>query len=152
MKFHIRLAEVYEVDELTDLVIRSKFHWNYDARYRAPLRDLIRVSRKRVSAGDCWVAETDDGEKAAVCQLDPISDPPHLDLLFVEPKFIGQGAGTLLFENLLTECRHRGIATFDMDADPNATEFYLRKGGRIVGEFESTVVRGQLLPIIEITL
>jgi len=152
LNFQIRLAEVHEVDELTDLVMRSKFHWGYDEKYYAPLRDIIAVSRERVSAGDCWVAMTEDGEKAAVCQFNPSSQPPHLDLLFVGPEFIRKGAGGLLFDNLLNECRQRGITKFDMDADPNATEFYLQKGGKIVGEFESTVVPGQMLPVIEITL
>ena len=48
--------------------------------------------------------------------------------------------------------RLRGITQFNLDADPNAAAFYMAKGGRVIGERESRIVRGQLLPIIEFIL
>ncbi|MDG2034974.1 MAG: hypothetical protein P8J29_13635, partial [Rhodospirillales bacterium] len=60
--------------------------------------------------------------------------------------------GSLLFDTLISNARRRGFTRFDLDADPNAAAFYLGKGGRITGERESRIVRGQFLPVIEFTL
>ena len=152
MTFCVRLADPEEVDILTNLVVRSKFYWGYDEKYRALLASILTVSRERAHAGDCWVAEAETGEPAAVCQFNSSAIPPHLDLLFVDPAYIGRGAGALLLDHLISNARRRGITQFNLDADPNASGFYLRKGGRITGERESMIVRGQFLPVIEFTL
>ena len=134
------------------MIVRSKFYWGYDKKYRAQLANILAVSRERVNAGDCWVAEAETGKPAAVCQFDSSATPPHLDLLFVDPPHIRQGAGSLLLDNLISSARSRGITRFNLDSDPNATAFYLRKGGRIIGERESRILRGQFLPVIEFML
>ena len=152
MTFRVRLAAPEEIGVLTDLVVRSKFHWGYDEKYRELLTTILAVSREKTSIGDCWVAETETSELAAVCQFNSSATPPHLDLLFVDPAYIGQGVGSLLFDTLISNARRRGFTRFNLDADPNASGFYLRKGGRITGERESRIVRGQFLPVIEFTL
>lgn len=152
MTFRVRLAVPEETGVLTDLVVRSKFHWGYEEKYRAPLTTILAVSREKAFAGHCWVAETETGKPAGVCQFNSSATPPHLDLLFVDPAYIGQGAGSLLFDTLISNARRRGFTRFDLDADPNAAAFYLGKGGRITGERESRIVRGQFLPVIEFTL
>ena len=152
MTFRVRLAVPEETPVLTDMVVRSKFHWGYDEKYRALLASILTVSRERAHAGDCWVAEAETGEPAAVCQFDSGARPPHLDLLFVDPLYIRKGAGSLLLDTLITNARSRGITRFDLDADPNAAAFYLSKGGRIIGERESRIVRGQFLPVVEFML
>ena len=152
MTFCVRSADPEEVDILTNLVIRSKFYWGYDTKYRASLETILAVSREKASIGDCWVAEAETGDPVAVCQFDSSASPPHLDLLFVEPAYIGQGVGSLLFDTLTEHARLRGITQFNLDADPNAAAFYMAKGGRVIGERESRIVRGQLLPIIEFIL
>ena len=152
MTFRVRLAAPEETGVLTELIIRSKFHWGYDEKYRAPLTTILAMSKEKTSAGDCWVAESKTGQPAGVCQFNSSATPPHLDLLFIDPAYIGQGAGSLLLDTLILSARRRGITRFDLDADPNAAAFYLRKGGRIIGERESRIVRGQFLPVIEFTL
>ena len=149
MTFRVRLAVPEEIDVLTQLVVRSKLHWGYDAKYGLLLATILAVSREKAIAGDCWVAEVKTGDPAAVCQFDSSATPAHLDLLFVDPPYIGRGAGSLLWDTLISNLRQRGIAQFDLDADPNAAAFYLAKGGRIVGERESRIIRGQFLPVIE---
>ena len=149
MTFRVRLAAPEETDVLTDLVVRSKFHWGYDEKYRVPLATILAVSSEKAHAGDCWVAEVKTCEPVAVCQFDSSATPAHLDLLFVDPAHIGRGAGSLLLDTLIANVRQRGVTQFDLDADPNAAAFYLAKGGRIVGERESRIIRGQFLPVIE---
>ncbi len=152
MTFGVRLAVPEETGILTDLVVRSKFYWGYEEKYRATLMTILAVSREKASVGDCWVAEAETGKPAGVCQFNSNATPPHLDLLFVDPAYIGQGVGSLLFDTLISNARRRDFTRFDLDADPNATAFYLGKGGHIIGERESRIVRGQFLPVIEFTL
>ena len=80
------------------------------------------------------MAEAETGDPVAVCQFNSSASPPHLDLLFVEPTYIGQGVGSLLFDTLTENARDRGINKFNLDADPNAAAFYMAKGGRVIGE------------------
>ena len=152
MTFRVRLAVPEDTRELTDMIVRSKFYWGYDEKYRVQLSTILAVSRERANAGDCWVAEAETGKPAAVCQFDSSATPPHLDLLFVDPPHIRKGAGSLLLDTLIFNARSRGINRFNLDADPNAAAFYLRKGGRIIGERESRIVPGQFLPVIEFLL
>ena len=81
MTFCVRLADPEEVDILTNLVIRSKFYWGYDDKYRASLKTILAVSPEIASIGDCWVAEAEAGDPVAVCQFNSSASPPHLDLL-----------------------------------------------------------------------
>lgn len=152
MKFKLRPAKPEEADELSALVLRSKFRWQYAEKYRAGLADILSVSPDLIEQRSCWVAVTDEDVRAAVLMLNLAVEPAHLDLLFVDIPYVGKGAGKFLLENALSIARTNGNKVLSMDSDPNAAEFYLRHGGRITGEEESTVIPGQFLPIIAFDL
>ncbi len=76
--------------------------------------------------------------------------PAILEDLWVTPAWIGHGIGRALLTHAATECRARGIEQIELESDPNATGFYLRMGGMVIGERMSEWKR--LVPLIRITL
>ena len=70
----------------------------------------------------------------------------ELDLLFVEPTFIGQGIGTLLWRHAIDLARSMGAKTLMFDADPHARPFYERMGAVVINDHLSTVITGLRIP------
>jgi GNAT superfamily N-acetyltransferase len=72
---------------------------------------------------------------------------PEMNNLFVLPEFIGKGVGLRLWQHAISYARGRNWKHFEMDADPfAAAKFYFKVGCVKVGETESTVLKGRLLP------
>jgi putative acetyltransferase len=61
----------------------------------------------------------------------------HLDMLFVEPRFAGRGAG----RRLLAECAQRGVCSLECFADNHAARrFYERAGWRPVRAYRRAFI------------
>ena len=150
----IRPARIEEAAALSDLCVRSKAVWGYDAAFMALAREVLQVSAKEIVAGDVWVATTVDGSIAGVVALGPGEQPGTLDLgkLFVEPRHIRGGVGRALLDQATREARRRGASRLTILADPYAAAFYERMGARRVGEAPSDVIPGRLVPFYEIAL
>ena len=63
---------------------------------------------------------------------------PHwyLPLIAADPKWIGQGLGTLLMRHALRRCDKDGIAAYLESSNPRNISFYERHGFRIIGEIQ----------------
>jgi len=57
-----------------------------------------------------------------------------LEDLWVLPDYIGKGIGRKLFEHAIEQAHLSGADHLELDADPNATPFYMRMGCHVVGE------------------
>lgn len=60
MPITIRRAAITELDELTELAMRSKQSNGYDAAFMAACRDELTVTAARFSEGEYWVAESNE--------------------------------------------------------------------------------------------
>ncbi|WP_254213226.1 GNAT family N-acetyltransferase [Burkholderia multivorans] len=70
--------------------------------------------------------------------------------LFVLPDHIGQGIGRALWTAVRKEAVARGIASFVIEATPNAAALYLSLGAQKIGEKKSAVIPGRFFPILPI--
>ncbi len=88
------------------------------------------------------------GRALGFAHLMPIDDPDtiYLEHLFIEPDAQGYGAGRLLFTWALEEAERRGYQWLEWDSDPNASAFYLKMGGEIISEEESSMFAGRIIP------
>jgi|SRR6266851_7132914 len=147
----IRPARIEEATALSDLCVRSKSFWGYDASFMALAREALQVGIKEIAAGDVWVA-TVDGSIAGVVALAPGEQPGTLDLdkLFVEPRHIWGGFGRALLMHATREARRRGAKRLTILADPYAAAFYERSGARRIGEAPSDAIPGRMVPFYEI--
>jgi GNAT superfamily N-acetyltransferase len=141
----LRPARPDEAALLSDLAVRSKGHWGYDADFLAGCRAVLAIEPGEVIARRTTVAEV-DGVVAGHYLID--GDPPGAELgqLFVDPPFIGRGIGRRLWEHAVATAADVGIRTLEIAADPFAEAFYLAMGARRDGTVASEVTPGRELP------
>jgi GNAT superfamily N-acetyltransferase len=141
----IRRACLSEAGALSDLALRSKAHWGYDAAFMQACRAELTVQPDAIKAGEVWVAEE---HKALVGVLEIIPRKPdaELRLIFVAPERIGHGIGAMLWEQAEVRARAHRANGIALDADPNSVGFYQRMGMQIIGESPSGSIPGRMLP------
>lgn len=137
---------------LSDLALRSKGHWAYDAAFLDACRDELTLTPD--AAAEAVAAEV-DGAVVGFHLLDddaPDAGRGRLAMLFVDPAAIGSGIGRLLYGDAVAKACARGWRSLVLDADPGAEPFYLRIGAGRVGEVPSGSIPGRVLPVLEIDL
>ncbi|MCX3059160.1 GNAT family N-acetyltransferase [Streptomyces beihaiensis] len=147
----VRAARPDEAAALTDLALRSKAHWGYDAAFMAACADELTLRPSDVARRRTVVAEAADGRLVGLATLEGPPPEGELGLMFVDPDAMGHGVGRLLFDHVRDTARALGFAHVRWAADPNAVPFYEAVGGRHVGAVPSGSVPGRTLPLMEIT-
>ncbi|WP_367253578.1 GNAT family N-acetyltransferase [uncultured Phenylobacterium sp.] len=150
MSVTVRAARAEEAEALTELAMRAKASWGYDAAFMAACRAELTVTPERIVAWRVWVAEA-DGEVAGMVALS-LDGGAEVEDFFVEPAFQGRGVGRALMATLVQACRAAGATTLTVDADPNAEGIYTRLGFRTVGHSPSGSIPGRFLPRMEMSL
>ncbi|MEU7730151.1 GNAT family N-acetyltransferase [Streptomyces sp. NPDC040724] len=124
----VRAARAAEAAALTELVMRSKAHWGYDAGFLAACAPELRIRPDEVTARRIVVAENERGTVLGLASLEGAPPLAALGLLFVEPSAIGQGVGRLLYRDVLRRAVELGVRRLVIDADPHAAGFYRAMG------------------------
>lgn len=122
----VRAARAEEAGRLTELALRAKASWGYDAAFMAACREELTLTPEKMAGWQVWVAEA-DGEIAGMVALS-LEDGAEVEDFFVEPRFQGRGVGRMLMETLLDAARAAGAEVLEVDADPNAEAIYARLG------------------------
>jgi len=141
----LRPARPDEADLVSDLAVRSKGHWGYDARFLAVSRVQLAVLADDVVAHRVTVAEV-DGVVVGFYAIEGKPPVAELSRMFIEPGHIGGGIGRRLWEHAVATAAAAGITSFTIDSDPSAEGFYLAMGAIRSGSTPSAVVRGRVLP------
>lgn len=144
MDLRIRAARPDEAAELTELALRSKGHWGYDAEFLARCRSELTLTPADVAARHVAVAER-HGRPVGLAVLGGTPPDLELDMLFVDPPAIGTGAGRALFDHAVAAARAAGGRTLWIDADPFAGPFYQHVGAIPAGTSVSPST-GRALP------
>ena len=147
----LRPAINTELAELSELCMRSKAVWGYDAAFMEACRAELAITAEKLEASLVEVAEL-DGKIAGVARLVVAGESAELAALFVEPELQGAGVGRALFEWAVTQCRARDISTMVIEADPGAAPFYRLMGARDAGTVPSGSIPGRVLPRLELSL
>ena len=141
----VRLARPDEAALLTELAMRAKASWGYDAAFMEQCRAELTLTADTMDAWTVWVAEH-EGRLAGMIALAAAGASAELEDFMVEPDFQGVGVGRALMETLLAEWRVRGVTSIGLDADPNAEAIYRKLGFSTVGRSPSRSVPGRTLP------
>ena len=139
-----------EAPRLSDLALRSKGHWGYDAAFLDACRPELTLMPGQ--AASARVARDGD-EVLGFHLLGPLGTDPdqgELLMLFVEPSAIGRGVGRALLADARRDAASRGWTTLRVESDPGAEGFYLAHGARRVGLVSSGSVTGRELPLLEL--
>lgn len=150
---HIRIrpGRPEEAEALTELALRSKAHWGYDAAFLDACRAELTLTPEDVVVDRVVVAEVDDVVVGLVALA---GTPPQGDLsfLFVDPSSMGGGVGRALFAAAVRTARAEGFSGFTVEADPDAEAFYLQMGARRDGSVPSGSIPGRMLPRLRVAV
>jgi GNAT superfamily N-acetyltransferase len=137
-----------DTNDLTELTIRSKSHWNYSKEQIEKWRDDLTVSETYILEKEVYKL-INGNDLIGYYSYFRINDlDVKLENLFIEPKFIGKGFGKLLMTDFLQRIRKTKFEKIILDADPNVEKFYEQIGFKVVGKLK-TSIKNRFLPIME---
>lgn len=147
----LRPATIADLAPLSELAFRSKGHWGYDDEFLAACRSELTLTKERLVSEQIVVADV-DGDRMGFFAL--ALCPPRSELvdLFVEPAAIGTGVGRILWDEMLERAAAGRAAWVEIEADPNATDWYIRRGAQHIGCVPSGSIPGRELPILRFEL
>ena len=154
------LSESDSLEELTDLLHRAyRVLADMGLRFLATHQDVA-TTKRRVSAGHCFVAELDGKVIGTICYYEPSRKSgcdyykkkgvAHVGQLAVEPKQQRLRIATRLMLHAENFARERGMHELALDtAEPaiHLIEWYARMGYRVVGhqQWEVTNYRSVIM-------
>lgn len=130
-EIEIRTARPDEGERLRAIALESKAHWGYDRAWVAGWVRQGDFSAAALQENETFVAEA-GGDAVGWAMLVPRGEIAWLEDLWVDPPWIGQGVGTLLFERVAAHARELGARRLEWEAEPNSIGFYEKVGGRYV--------------------
>ncbi len=152
MEFLIHTAQPSHVDALTEIAFTAKRHWNYPEHWIQYWLPVLSVSAEYICANESWIAAM-QFKPVAWYSLKQVAEHLWPDYLWVLAACMGKGIGRKLFSHALERSRIRGASVLNIEADPNAENFYIRMGTRRTGEHHSEVDgQPRLLPVMDMTL
>ena len=148
---HLRPAAPSEAEVLTDLCLRSKAVWGYDASFMAACRAELTLTERDFAHSGIEVA-IEDGRIVGMAQLAVAGATAQIEKLFVEPALLRAGAGRRLFAWCVDAARRAGATELIVVADPGAADFYRRMGMTDNGTAPSGSIPGRVLPKLRMGL
>jgi GNAT superfamily N-acetyltransferase len=137
--------------ELTDLAIRAKASWGYDAEFLAAFRATM-MGPFDGPGSTVLVADDASGALAGFAMLDDRGDHAWLEDLWVDPALQRRGIGALLFRAAAALAQEQGHDRLDLEADPNAEPFYAAMGCTRHAVRESSLRPGVEVPLLRLGL
>lgn len=143
----VRRARPDEAATLSALALRSKAYWGYEPNFLAACRPELTIRAETIEAGDVYLLE--EGRRAVgFYSLARWKADIELSHFFVDPPYIGSGAGRALWEHAVERACALGFERLLIQSDPNAEGFYLRLGAHRIGDVPSSAREGRLLPLL----
>lgn len=150
MTVDLRPPSPKELTALSQLCLRSKSYWGYDAEFMNACTEELTLTKDALKH-PMIVAQTPVG-LAGVAQLLPNGADIDLALLYVDPEHMGQGVGQRLFHWCVETARSLQARTLLIESDPNASAFYQHMGADVIGDAPSGSIPGRRLPLLAFSL
>jgi len=149
MIIHVRAAKYGEEVYLSDLAIRSKAYWGYSLEFLDACRPHIKIDSAYIKDWPVEVLEK-DGIIIGFYSLKKINNENRLDNLWIEPNFVKNGFGKILFTHAISRAKALGWDSFRLAGEPGAVVFYEKMGVKLIGQVQSRLRSDLLLPHMEI--
>ncbi|MEZ5658619.1 MAG: GNAT family N-acetyltransferase [Burkholderiaceae bacterium] len=152
-RWRYRPACVEDCAGLTELAIRSKASWGYDAGFMAACADELTVRPEALTSATRIIELVHQGGAPLGFMSVAIqTDDAELEAMFVLPEALRGGVGRRLMALALRACARHGRHLLTIQSDPFAEGFYRRMGALPVGRRESDSVAGRFLPLLALPL
>jgi GNAT superfamily N-acetyltransferase len=145
-----RPARPDEGDALTELSLRAKSHWGYDAAFLESARANLTIDAETIRSARIYVVER-EGQTIGFYGL--LGEPPdaRLEWMFLEPGAIGLGYGRWMWSDAMREAKAGGFRELLIESDRFAEPFYAAMGATRIGATPSPV-DGAPLPLFKVEL
>ncbi|TKI72671.1 GNAT family N-acetyltransferase [Lysinibacillus mangiferihumi] len=144
----MRSAKVKDCNILSNLAYKSKAYWGYTEDFLQQCKNDLTVTKDYIEENPVYLMMESDNKIVAFYSF-TINDR-KLDALFIDPDFIGQGLGRIIWDHVLNKAEELGINEFTLDSEPNAEGFYLKMGAKNIGSTPSTVFPDRHLPLMKV--
>jgi GNAT superfamily N-acetyltransferase len=145
----IRDATIQDAEILTKLSFRSKGYWGYPEEFFEAWSHELTISPDYIQNNDVFVFEN-EGEIVGYYSIVELKDDFDvsgfrirkgfwLEHMFIDPRSIGKGIGTQMFDHLRKRCDERRIKELGILADPHSKGFYEKMGCEYRCECPSTI-------------
>lgn len=152
MNLKISRANSEHANQLTQIAISAKRHWNYPEAWIQYWLPQLTISEEYISTNEIWMMSNEE-KPIAFYSISQDEEGYELGHLWVLPEYIGKGIGKQLFSHFRERCRLLNISSLKIYADPNAQSFYEKMGAKKISEHHSDLFgEDRVLPIMEITL
>jgi len=151
MDITFRCARDEECPALSDMMLRSKAHWDYDAEFIEACRADLTITPQWLQGNDGFVAER-GGEVVGFLGVGMAGKTAHVAHFFVDQGAIGTGVGGIMWTRFVEEVRARDAKRIEIESEPYAEPFYLSRGAKRIGGAPASVFSGRILPLLELTL
>lgn len=131
IKTRIRAARADEGPELTELALRAKSHWGYEAGFLAAARADLKIDAETIRSARVYVLQR---ASAVTGFYGLVGKPPigRLEWMFLEPEAIGRGYGRLMWNHAIQAASAAGFAELLIESD-RFCRAVLRRDGRDQG-------------------
>lgn len=150
MAISLRPPVLEELDSLSQLCLRSKAYWGYDADFMAACVKELTLERDALD-GPLIVAEIAE-KTAGVARLGWAGADADLLLLYVDPGHMGRGVGRCLFDWCVETAKSTKAPRLLIEADPHAVPFYETMGASVIGDTPSGSITGRRIPLLALLL
>src|SRR5262249_14528565 len=147
----IRAPTIEELASLSELCLRSKAVWGYNAEFLEACQSELSFDESDMQLTSLAVAEH-GGKLVGVAQVRVSGSDADLLKLFVEPGDLRRGVGRTLLAWAISVAREKGATRLIIDSDPGAVPFYRRMGACEIGQAPSASIPGRMLPQLAIKL
>jgi GNAT superfamily N-acetyltransferase len=134
----IRPAKTDEATMLSEIAMEAKRYWDYAPEVMESWHSTLTLDAMQIDLHPPYVAEV-EGEVVGFYQLIADGDRMELEHMWVRPQNMRQGIGKALIAHAITTARSRRATQLRIDADPNATAFYLSCGAYRIGEVPAPI-------------
>lgn len=128
-EWRIEPARDSSLAKINALIARSKSYWPYPSDYLAQALPLLSITQAYLTQNECVEVRLGE-ELVAFASLATQHGGTVLELehLWVDPRFIGRGAGSFACRHLMARARERGCSHLHVLPDPPAKGFYEKLG------------------------
>jgi GNAT superfamily N-acetyltransferase len=134
----VRRGRPAEAAELTAIAWAAKQYWGYPAAWMTEWASVLTIAPEFIAENSVLVAE-ERGEIVGFAALESKAEQGWIEHLWVKPRCMRRGIGTLLFAAIENHARTTGVTQLVVESDPNAEEFYRRMGASPVGRVSADV-------------
>ena len=144
----IRQAITNDINVINHLFFLSKGSWGYDEAFMHQCMSEYSITIDKILCNAFYLFYVDEVLAGFYSFIQEVNERAELDYFFLHPNYFGKGIGLKLWDACINTAKNIKITEFILYSDPNAEAFYLKMGCRKIGEQESPMIKGRLLPVL----